>query len=123
MQDHPSAADVLAQAIGHLRDEVAPSLEPRAQFELRVTISALQLVQRTLTAQAASDEAEMARLEALLGEAGDLETLNRRLAAAIREGAMTLSTPGLAAHLRATAMEKLAIDQPSYAAYQRALKS
>lgn len=122
MQDHPSAFDVLGQAITYLRDGVAPRLEAREQFELRVTISALQLVQRTLAHQAASDAAEASRLAALLGEAGDLDTLNRRLAAAIKNGALTLAAPGVAAHLRATAMEKLAIDQPTYAAYQRALE-
>ena len=32
-------------------------------------------------------------------------------------------TPGLADHLWATTMEKLAVDQPQYVPYQRALNS
>ena len=35
---------------------------------------------------------------------------------------MDLSTPGLAGHLRATALEKLAVDQPNYSAYRRAVE-
>lgn len=122
MQDHPSAAAILTHAIAHLREKTLPTLEGRAQFEMRVTIAALQLVERSLELAPASDAAERVRLTALLGEEGDLDTLNRRLCEAIRTGAMTLSTPGLAAHLRATALEKLAVDQPSYAAYRRALE-
>jgi hypothetical protein len=47
--------------------------------------------------------------------------LNRELCARIRAGACDLDTPGLGAHLRATALEKLAVDQPSYAAYRQAI--
>lgn len=122
MQDEPSAAAILDIAIAHLRDNLAPSLDGRARFDLRVTINALGLVRRTLELTPRSDAAERARLEALLGEAGELETLNRKLCARIREGTMDLSTPGLGEHLRATALEKLAVDQPSYPAYRRAIE-
>jgi hypothetical protein len=122
MQDNPTAAAILDMAIAHLQDNLLPSLDARAKFELRVTLSALALVRRTLALTPASDAAETARLEALLGDTGDLETLNCRLAAAIRDGSLTLYAPGLAEHLRATALEKLAVDQPTYAAYKRALE-
>lgn len=121
MQDHPSPQAILAIAIAHLRDNVLPALDARAKFDMRVTISALLLVERTLALEPASEAAERARLEALLGQQGGLEELNRALCARIRSGACDLATPGLAAHLRATAMEKLAIDQPNYSAYRQAL--
>jgi hypothetical protein len=121
MQDQPSPAAILAIAIAHLRDKVLPGLDGRAKFDMRVTLNALQLVQRSLELQPASDAAELERLKTLLGAEGGLEQLNRELCARIRAGAVDLSTPGLAAHLRATAMEKLAVDQPSYAAYRQAL--
>jgi hypothetical protein len=54
----------------------------------------------------------------LLGEQGDLETLNRRLCARIAAGEIGLSTPGLVDHLWQTTLDKLAIDQPNYAAYR-----
>jgi hypothetical protein len=123
MQDHPSALETLDVAISHLRDNVLPGLEGRAAFDLRVTLNALGLVRRTLALTPESDPAERARLSALLGEEGDLETLNRVLCARIRSGEMDLSTPALARHLRATALEKLAVDQPGYSAYRRAIES
>ena len=85
--------------------------------------AARQLVERAMRLSPASDAAEQARLKVLLGEDGDLKQLNRRLCALIRNGALTLATPGLAAHLRATTLEKLAVDQPTYAAYRRAIES
>lgn len=121
MQDQPPPSAILAIAIAHLRDNVLPNLDARAKFDMRVTLNALQLVQRSLDLQPASDAAELARLKTLLGVEGGLEQLNRELCARIRSGAADLATAGLAAHLRATAMEKLAIDQPSYAAYRQAL--
>lgn len=122
MQDHPSAEAILDIAIAHLRDNVLPGLEARAKFDMRVTLNALQLVRRTLALQPAGDAAERRRLEALLGERGDLETLNRSLCARISSGAFDLATPGLAEHLHATALEKLAIDQPTYTAYRQAVE-
>lgn len=119
MQDEPSALRVLDLAIAHLRENTLPKLEGRDQFDLRVTLNALQLVRRTLALTPDSDAAERMRLETLLGEGGDLAALNRALCARIEAGEMDLSTPGLAAHLRATALEKLAVDQPSYSAYRR----
>jgi len=117
MQDPPSPVIILGLAISHVRD----AREHSSAFATRLTIAALQLVKRALEVSSASEAAERARLQALLGEEGEAEQLNRRLCALIRSGALTGSSPGLASHLRATALEKLAIDQPSYAAYRRVL--
>lgn len=120
MQDLPAPPLILDLAIAQLAGVDFAST--RAKFETRMAISALHLVQRTMALQETSDVREQERLTALLNEAGDLETLNRSLCARIRAGDLSLNTPGLAAHVRATTMEKLAIDQPSYAAYRRALE-
>ena len=63
----------------------------------------------------------MLRLRELLGEGGDLASLNASLCARIRDGAVDLKTPGLFDHLYKTAVEKLAVDQPNYSAYKRAI--
>lgn len=114
MQDEP-AADVI-------RSLVALSQGARGKFEERLAVAALELVHRDETLAPASNAVERARLIALLGEDGDLAHLNRVLCDRIRDGALTLSHPDLRAHLRATTMEKLAVDQPTYAAYRRALE-
>lgn len=122
MQDPPSPAFILDLVIAQLGAQT-PSDPARSKFEQRVATAALQLVRRAIAIGPESDAAEQVRLAALLGQGGGLEGLNRILCARIREGTMTLSTPGLAAHLRATALEKLAVDQPTYAAYRRVLET
>lgn len=115
MQDPPSTAVI---------QRLAQSVEDGAsKLETRMIGAALELVARAAELGPASNAAEQARLISLLGESGDLHQLNRRLCGLIREGAASLATPGLAVHVRATTMEKLAIDQPAYAAYRRALEA
>lgn len=116
MQDPPSV-DFIRDLASAASDDQA-----RNKFEARMTAAAFELVQRAEALAAQSEAAERERLVALLNEDGDLRSLNERLCALIKSGAMTLATPALAAHLRATTMEKLAIDQPTYAAYRRALE-
>lgn len=121
MQDSPSPAVILDLAIAQLKD-IELNGGARAKFEVRLTMAAMQLVGRAMELAAKTDAAEHERLSALLVETGSLEQLNRRLCALIRDGALGLSSPAVAAHLRATTLEKLAIDQPTYAAYRRALE-
>lgn len=121
MQDEPSALAILDNTIRHLRENVIPTLEGRALFEMRVTVSALDLVRREFALKPASDAAELTRLKALLKQDGDLYALNEALCAAIRDGKMDETTPGLLEHLKQTGIEKLAVDQPTYSAYRRAI--
>lgn len=123
MQDQPNPAELLPPILAFLREDVLPKLSGRDLYQMRVAINALDLVRRQLELAPASDAVELARLTALLGHDGTLEALNAELAERIAAGDLTLETPGLAEHLRATAMEKLAVDQPNYAAYQRALEA
>jgi hypothetical protein len=74
-----------------------------------------------LTLEQGGDAAEAARLSQLLGLQGSLIELNRALAGKIASGELDLQTPGLSEHLWQTTMDKLAVDQPNYAAYKREL--
>ena len=49
----------------------------------------------------------------------DLPTLRRALCDAIRDGRIDLHTPGLAAHLWADVLARVAIDQPTYPSFVR----
>jgi hypothetical protein len=91
-------------------------------FKLRVSINALDLVTRQLALEQGSDAAEVSRLSQLLGKQGSLGELNRVLAERIAKNSVDLQTPGLADHLWQTTMDKLAVDQPNYAAYKRELE-
>jgi hypothetical protein len=123
MQDEPTPEELLKAVADFLRSDIAPTIGGHHAFKLRVSINALDLVTRQLTLESRSDGAEATRLSRLLGMQGSLTELNRILADRIANGAIDLQTPGLADHLWQTTMDKLAVDQPNYASYQRELGS
>jgi len=119
MLDDPQPHDIVGVVADLLRDQILPLLSGRPAFEVRVCISALELVGRQMALEPQHTREETARLAQLLGHAAPADVLNRELCARIEAGTMTLATPGLAEHLWATVMDKLAIDQPGYASYIR----
>ena len=121
MQDEPTPEELIKAVADFLRSEVAPQTGGHLAFKLRVSINALDLVTRQLALEQGSDAAETSRLTKLLGIQGTLGELNRALADRIAQGDADLQTPGLADHLWQTTMDKLAVDQPNYAAYKREL--
>jgi hypothetical protein len=125
MQDEPTPDELIRAVADFLRNEIAPEISGHHAFKLRVSINALDLVTRQLALEQGSDAAEVARLTELLGMPADetrsLTELNRALADWIAKGDADLQMPGLAAHLWQTTMDKLAVDQPNYAAYKREL--
>jgi hypothetical protein len=123
MQDEPTPEELIKAVADFLRAEIVPQISGHAAFKLRVSINALDLVTRQLALEQGADAAETGRLTRLLGIQGTLGELNRALAERIAKGEANLQTPGLADHLWQTTMDKLAVDQPNYAAYKRERKS
>ncbi|MBO0742631.1 MAG: hypothetical protein J2P51_14545 [Hyphomicrobiaceae bacterium] len=121
MQDLPRPETLVTAVAAFLRAEIAPQIKGAANFQLRVAINALELVARHLVLGPSSDAAELKSLERLLGRTGSLEELNAALCAAIAEGSAKPESRELQRHLWSTTMAKLAVDQPSYATYKRAL--
>jgi len=127
MQDLPTPEQLLAAVSRFLRDDAGPALaghgDSALAYHARVAANMLDTVRRQGLLVPASDAAEVQRLQALLGAAApadaDLATLNRALADAITSGAMPNNHPGLADHLWATTLAKLAVDQPGYDTYLR----
>jgi hypothetical protein len=119
MQDEPTPEELIKAVADFLREDIAPQLSGHAAFKLRVALNALDLVARQLRLEQGSDVAEASRLSELLDMQGSLAELNRALAGRIANGEADLQTPGLAEHLWQTTMDKLAVDQPNYAAYKR----
>ena len=122
MQDDPTPRELIAAAADFLRNEIMPQLSGHSAFKLRVTINALDLVARQLALEPASDAAEAARLTKLLGRDGPLADLNQALDEGIASGRVDLETPGIRDHLWQTTLDKLAIDQPNYGSYRRAIR-
>lgn len=122
MQDEPRPTELTKAVSDFLREDIAPLVSGQNAFKLRVAINILDLVTRQLTLETASDAVEAERLRKLLAMEGSLFELNRILADRIAKGELDLQTPGLAEHLWRTTMEKLAVDQPTYAAYRQELE-
>ena len=121
MQDQPAPAEILAAVAAFLKTVTGPELAPHTAFQLRVAANALELAGRDMTLSPAQDAAELARLTALLGQTGSLLDLNTELARRLDAGEADLTTPGVAEHLWATTLAKLAVDQPNYSGYRAAL--
>ena len=122
MLDEPTPIELVKAVADFLRNDIAPVISGHNAFKLRVSINALDLVTRQLTLQAGGEATEAERLAQLLAIQGPLGELNRALAERIAKGEVDLQTPGLAAHLWQTTLDKLAVDQPNYASYRRELE-
>ena len=121
MQDEPTPQELIKAVADFLRNEITPVIKGHNAFKLRVAINGLDLVTRQLALESDGDAAEAARLTQLLAMQGSLLDLNRALSDKIAKGEVDLLTPGLSEHLWQTTMDKLAVDQPNYAAYKREL--
>lgn len=122
MQDEPRPDELVKAVADFLRDTITPEISGHSAFKLRVAINALELVVRQLTLAQTSDATEHHRLSQLLGVQGALKELNALLAERIASGEVDLTSPGVADHLWAVTLDKLAVDQPNYASYKRELE-
>lgn len=126
MQDSPSPEQLLAAVATFLRQDAGPALaragETALGYQAKVAANMLEMAGRQLQQAPAADAAELARLRALLGQPeADLQSLTQQLGAALASGQLGLHSPGLVQHLWLSTLAKLAIDQPRYATYQRAV--
>jgi hypothetical protein len=121
MREQPTAAELIEIVAEFLREQVMPELAGRTAFHTRVAATVLDIVRREFLQSPAALEAEGERLRDLLGRDGDAATLNRDLCERLADGEIDLQAPQLLRHLWATTLATVAIDQPSYATYRRAV--
>jgi hypothetical protein len=119
MQDPPTVTELLEATASFLREVAVQQLSGHASFHARVAANALDIVKRELELRPAAERDEHASLRALLHTDGSLDELNSLLSRRIAAGEVGLQTPGVAEHLWATTLAKVAIDQPTYASYRR----
>jgi len=112
--DMPSSEELLASVRDFLRGDVREGLGKRDGFMALVASNSLDIVLREMTLGPAHAAAEQERLAALLGSTGLLDDLRWQLVRGLRDGSIALEQPGLTDHLRNTAVNQLAIDQPKY---------
>ena len=123
MQDSPSPGQLLQAVARFLRLEAGPALahagDAALAYQAKVAANMLDIAGRQWAHSPTDEAAELARLQALLGQTGLLAELNQRLADRIQDGSLGADHPGLADHLWRSTLAKLAVDQPSYETYRR----
>lgn len=118
--DLPRADELLASVRSYLKGDVVGKTSGRTKFLARVSANALGIVEREWTLAVPARAQEKARLESLLGTEASLAELRTQLCEALREGTLALDDPALTAHLRATVVNQVAIDQPRYSGFSTA---
>lgn len=113
MISHPTAAE-LSEAIAAFDAQPGAPGDARQAFLARVADNARATVAREAEQGARLEDEAIKRLKALLGQDGDFASLNAALCEALRRGELSPRDPALLAHLRATAIGQIRIDQPTY---------
>ena len=119
--DMPRTDELLTSVRDFLRDDVMAATEGRANFLSRVAANSLDILLRELSLGPGHQAAELDRLRALFQSGEDLTTLRRRLVRQLRDEQISLDDPALQNHLRQTVLNQLAIDQPGYAGFRKAM--
>ena len=122
MHDQPSVSELVLAVKNFIEETAAPNLTGHAAFHARVASNVLATVLRDLEQRPQSEPEERAGLLEMLNGDPDQSTssLNDALSARIKEGDMTPETPGLLAHLKATTIAQVEIDQPHYSGLKTA---
>jgi hypothetical protein len=113
-QDRPNAPELVAAVREFLERDVMAETVGRVQFHTRVAINALGMIERELLLGGEFTAAERDRARALLGHDGDPRSLERELAAGIRDGSLDALLDDIRSHVRQTVREKLLVANPGY---------
>ena len=115
MITHPTATELLDGVIRFIEERAASQLKDRDAFMCRVAVNALNTVKREIEQGPAAEAAALERLRAIVGKDGDFETLNTALSEGIENGSIDATSPQVMAHLHASIIDQVRIDQPNYA--------
>ncbi len=115
MISQPTSVELIESVIKFIEERAAPQLKDRDAFHARVAVNALAAIKREIAGGQTAEDAQTARMAALLGHDGDWAALNTELCGKIRDGALAPTDPALLAHLKASIIDQVRIDQPNYA--------
>lgn len=121
MVNCPTAPELIDAIKDFLREDVAPHLKDKTAFNLRVVMNLLETLKREQLLGAAASVRNLQGLRDLVGHDGSEEDLTADLSAMIRDGRMPIDSPLLHDHLWQTTLDRVAIDNPTYATYVRAI--
>lgn len=115
MITHPTASELIEAVIRFIEDRAAPQLKDRDAFLARVAVNALNTVRREIEQGPAAEAAATERLRSILGRDGTWTELNEALCTGIEDGSIDAADPAVMAHLKASIIDQVRIDQPNYA--------
>jgi len=115
MITHPTASELIEAVIRFIEDRAAPQLKDRDAFLARVAVNALNTVRREIEQGPAAEAAAAERLKAIFGRDGTWTELNEALCTGIEDGSIDASDPAVMAHMKASIIDQVRIDQPNYA--------
>ncbi|MFZ4606959.1 MAG: DUF6285 domain-containing protein, partial [Caulobacter sp.] len=113
MITHPTASELIEAVIRFIEDRAAPQLKDRDAFLARVAVNALNTVRREIEQGPAAEVAATERLRAILGRDGTWTELNEALCTGIEDGSIDAADPAVMAHLKASIIDQVRIDQPN----------
>ncbi|MBT4161464.1 MAG: phosphotransferase family protein [Gammaproteobacteria bacterium] len=120
--DIPRTDELLVSVRDFLREDVMSATSGRTNFLSRVASNSLDIILRELALGPEHQQRELVRLRALYQSEEDLTTLRCRLVEEIRSEQIDLENEMLMNHLRQTVVNQIAIDQPKYTGFKRALE-
>ena len=118
----PTVDELLEAAQEFLEKKIIGVVDAHRAFHTRVAINVLALVRRELQMGPQFYQEEHERLQNLLGAEGSLVELNNEFCRRLRDKSIDNNSGELFRHLFKTTMEQLAIDNPEYSGYKRALE-
>ena len=119
----PRVDELVTSVRDYLRTDVMAMTTARTAFLARVAANSLDIMLRDLVVGAHARAAEHRRLRQLFATDAPLAALRWRLVEALRAGEPALDAPALIAHLRATVVNEVLIDQPAYSGCVTALNN
>lgn len=121
--DTPRVDELLLSVRDFLRKDVRAATQGRDNFMALVASNSLDIVLRETQLAPGCLRAETDRLRGIFGGEDNIMALRWQLTKALQDCDLSLDHPGLAAHLRNTVINQLAIDQPRYSALATALST
>lgn len=110
------------KVINYINNKLISNLIGHDRFYAFVARNSLQIIKREINLINNFEEKENIRLENLLKKKGNTRELNKILCDRIKTRQIDRTDAELKEHLIKTTMAKLAIDQPNYSGYLKALK-
>lgn len=116
--DRPRREELVTAVKEFLEQKVLPELSGHLNFNTRVSINVLKILERELTTESNITDAARSRLQKLLHtKESNIRELNQELCESIDNSAFNYTDPALCEHLWQTTLDKISVDNPRYSSY------